>query len=105
MTSRSCVTMPPRRVASFWRRALPWAAAFAVVQVVAAADSPEVIPVAGQPLAANVNRLLQAMEFLGTPLSADAVRALRPAIADQDSALIQTVLDRQVLLVVQVSPE
>src|SRR5262245_21433067 len=94
-----------RRVASFWRRSLPWAVAFALVQVGSAAESPDVIPVAGQPLAANVTRLLQALEFLGTPLSADTVKALRPAIADQDSALIQTVLDPHVLFVVQINPE
>src|SRR5437879_9708183 len=42
------------------------------------AEPLEVIPVTGQPLAANVTRLLKALEFLGTPLPQTSVAALEP---------------------------
>src|SRR5437588_11353724 len=59
----------------------------------------------GQPLAANVKRLLQALEFLGTPLAAESAKTLQPAIANQDARKLQELLDPQVLFVVNVSPE
>jgi hypothetical protein len=63
------------------------------------------IPVEGQPLAANVKRLLQALDYLGTPLPDETQRALRTACDDQNSAAIQRLLDPHVLLAVHVNPE
>ncbi len=69
------------------------------------AEPLEVVPVAGQPLAANVTRLVQALDFLGTPLPQTSAAALEPVVAAQDAAGIQRVLDRNVLFVVQINPE
>src|SRR5262249_49321814 len=55
------------------------------------------VPVEGQPLAANVKRVLQALDYLGTPLPADTHKALKAACDDQDAAKIQRLLDLQVL--------
>src|SRR2546426_868513 len=69
------------------------------------AEPLEVIPVTGQPLAANVTRLLKALEFLGTPLPQTSVAALEPLLAASDAARIQSVLDPHVLFVVNINPE
>ncbi len=68
----------------------------------AVAQTPPVVHVEGQPLAANVSRLLQALEFLGTPLQ---VPELVPAIKDRDPRKIQELLDPHVLAVVTLNPE
>ncbi len=71
------------------------------------AAAQELTPVAveGQPLAANVRRLLQALDYLGAPLPAEASKALQAACDAQDAAAIQRLLDPHVLLAVHVNPE
>lgn len=66
---------------------------------------PPVVEVAGQPLAAQVGRLLQALELLGRPLAPELRKPLQQALAAEDSAKIQTLLDSQVLLVAAINPE
>jgi hypothetical protein len=56
------------------------------------------IPVEGQPLAANVQRLIQALDFLGAPLPNDTQTALKDAA--RDATKIQKTLDRHVLFLV-----
>jgi hypothetical protein len=64
---------------------------------------PAPVDVEGQPLEANVERLRQALEFLGAPLP-DAVQAsLRSA--GRDAGRIQAALDPRVLVVVSINPE
>jgi hypothetical protein len=63
------------------------------------------VPVEGQPLAANVNRVLQALDFLGSPLPADATRELQAAVKAKDATKIQQLLDKHVLTVVTLNPE
>src|SRR5262245_26745548 len=63
------------------------------------------VPVEGQPLAANVKRLLQTLDYLGAPLPADTHKALTAACADQDATKIQQLLDPHVLLTVHLNPE
>ncbi|MEW6303441.1 MAG: CehA/McbA family metallohydrolase [Verrucomicrobiota bacterium] len=63
------------------------------------------VEVEGQPLAANVERLQQALEFLGKPLPADTRRALASAAQRRDAAKLQELLDPHVLLVVSLNPE
>jgi hypothetical protein len=63
------------------------------------------VEVEGQPLAANANRLLQALEFLGAPLAADTTKALQAAIMAKDARKIQELLDPNVLVVVTLNPE
>ncbi|HEX7900092.1 MAG TPA: CehA/McbA family metallohydrolase [Planctomycetota bacterium] len=63
----------------------------------------EPVEVEGQPLAANVERVAQALDVLGAPLPAAAQAALKEA--GQDGARIQRALDPRVLLVVGINPE
>jgi hypothetical protein len=69
----------------------------------AAADDP--VPVEGQPLAENAKRLLQALDFLGTPLPKGTADQLKQAIQAQDAVKIQKVLDPQVLVLININPE
>ena len=69
------------------------------------AEPLEVIPVPGQPLAANATRLVQAFEFLGASLPQTTVAALEPATTAHDAARIQVLLDPHVLFVVLINPE
>src|ERR1043166_3175248 len=62
-----------------------------------------IVPVEGQPLAANLNRLMQALEFLGAPLPPELTSGI--ASAGQNAADIQRLLDPQVLFVVTINPE
>ncbi|MBE7494590.1 MAG: CehA/McbA family metallohydrolase [Verrucomicrobiaceae bacterium] len=71
----------------------------------AAAELPPVIEVEGQPLAVNAQRLMQALDFLGTPLASDARAKLQEAIAKRDAAAVQAALDPNVLCVVDINPE
>jgi hypothetical protein len=70
-----------------------------------AADPPPIVDVEGQPLAANAERLVKALDFLGAPLPADATKALAKAIADKDAKKVQEILDKHVLFVVDINPE
>ena len=61
--------------------------------------------VEGQPLGANVARLVQAMGFLGMPLAKSVVEKLNHAIRDRDAETIQLILDPHVLVAVSLNPE
>ncbi|MCC6421294.1 MAG: CehA/McbA family metallohydrolase [Gemmataceae bacterium] len=93
-------TLVPRR----FRRAVVPLALLALAAVVSA-QTPDPVDVEGQPLGANVNRVLQALEFLGTPLPADVAEPLRQAARARDAARLQKLLDPHVLVIVDMSPE
>src|SRR5882672_35199 len=61
------------------------------------------VDVEGQPLAANVERLRQALDFIGAPLPAETQTALKAA--GDDAKKIQQILDPQALLRVNINPE
>jgi hypothetical protein len=61
------------------------------------------VEVEGQPLAANVERLRQAFDYIGAPLSAETHEALKSA--GNDAAKIQGILDPLALLRVSINPE
>jgi hypothetical protein len=63
------------------------------------------VPVEGQPLAANVERVVDALQFLGSPLPAETVTALRAAAKTRDAIKIQETLDPHVLVAVTINPE
>src|SRR5262245_37509418 len=69
------------------------------------ADPPPRIEVAGQPLAANVRRVLDALELLGRPLDPDLTKRLNAAVTAEDARRLQDLLDPRVLCVVTVNPE
>src|SRR5262245_61697133 len=76
-----------------------------LVPSIAAQDVLPVIPVEGQPLDANVRRLMQALDLLGNPLANDARTSLDAAARDRDHSRLQTLLDPHVLFVVGINPE
>jgi hypothetical protein len=63
------------------------------------------VDVEGQPLAANVQRLLQALDYLGAPLPPSTQTALQAAAKSRDVQKLQQLLDRHVLLVVNLNPD
>jgi len=65
----------------------------------------EVVDVEGQPLSANVLRLLDALEFLGASLPQPTAEALRSAAKSRDFRKLQQLLDPLVLLAVKINPE
>src|SRR5437870_11024206 len=79
-------------------------AVFLLVQT-AGAQKLGTVDVEGQPLAANVQRLMEALQFVGSPLPAETVAALKVAAKARDARKIQELLDSQVLVVVTLNPE
>ena len=71
----------------------------------AAAQALTPVAVEGQPLAANVQRLLQALDFLGAALPSQTHARLASAGQARDSQAIQELLDPHVLFVVSLNPE
>ncbi len=61
--------------------------------------------VEGQPLAANVLRVIDALEYLGSPLPRDIAEQLRLAAAQRDATALQEILDSRVLFAVHLNPE
>ena len=59
----------------------------------------------GQPLGANVARLMEALEFLGRPLDENLKTLLDQAIRVRDADRIQQLLDPEVLVEVSLNPE
>jgi hypothetical protein len=70
-----------------------------------AADKLTPVEVEGQPLGANATRLLQALEFLGTPMSEKTATAIQDAAKARDAKKLQELLDEHVVLVVTLNPE
>jgi hypothetical protein len=65
----------------------------------------DVVAVEGQPLAANVLRVVQALESLGAPLPRDVSEQLAAAAKGREAGRLQQLLDPQVLFVVSINPE
>ncbi|MFO0902632.1 MAG: CehA/McbA family metallohydrolase [Pirellulales bacterium] len=68
-------------------------------------NPPPLVEVEGQPLAANVQRLLDAYAALGVPWSDAERAALAPALEARNADQLQRLLDARVLLVVVINPE
>lgn len=73
--------------------------------VTTAASSLAFVAVEGQPLAANVQRVVEALEFLGAPLPAQLRAELAKAGIARDARRLQELLDSRVLLAVHINPE
>lgn len=63
------------------------------------------IAVEGQPLGANLQRVVAALEYLGAPLPAVLASDLERAASQRDAARLQALIDPRVLLVVHINPE
>lgn len=98
--------MPVKATALKLTQSLLWlAAGLSVLSAHADAQSVPVVRVEGQPLAAAAARLLDALDYLGTPLPEDTSQAVRAAIRSEDGRQIQQSLDPQVLFAVSINPE
>ncbi|MCI0335983.1 MAG: CehA/McbA family metallohydrolase [Acidobacteria bacterium] len=77
--------------------------------VTVGSDTPKVEQVELQPLVAQVKRLVEAMDYLGAPLSVTDKQALEKAINDTDASrtrrAIQDVLDKYCLTDIHINPE
>ena len=72
--------------------------------VVSAADLALPIgEVEGQPLAANVKRVIDAMQFLGSPLPLDEIEKLNAAGKERDAKRLQQLLDPRVLFLAHIN--
>ena len=83
--------------------------AFLLTAEIREAAAQGMVGVALQPFAAQVRRIIAALEAIGEPLNPADKAALEQAFADADEARavrsIQQVLDRYVLLHVDINPE
>ncbi len=79
--------------------------ALLALAVLTVAEDLPVVEVEGQPLAANVERVMQAMTFLGAPHPLRSDVKLRDAVRRQDGAALQQLLDPAAVLVVHLNPE
>jgi hypothetical protein len=73
-------------------------------------SSPAAVPVPrsaveAQPLGANIERLLDALDYLGAPAPPEFRRELTAAARARDADRLQQLLDQRVLLVVHINPE
>jgi hypothetical protein len=73
--------------------------------VQASPAAPPRVQVDGQPLSANVKRLVDALAVMGHPWPADSIGELNRAIADEDANRVQDLVDPSVLCVVTINPE
>ena len=58
-----------------------------------------------QLLAANVTRLVEALDFMGAALPPDAKKSLAEAAAKRDGDRLQQLLDQRALFIVELNPE
>ncbi|MDC0937244.1 CehA/McbA family metallohydrolase [Pirellulales bacterium] len=74
-----------------------------------AGELPRVVGIDYQPVGVLAQRLLEAMEYLGEPLSAETVEVLRQASREENDAtalrMVQDALDPVCLLGVEINPE
>ena len=82
---------------------------FILVQVTHAQSLPEVYDVALQPLKAQIQRLVQAKDYLGEPFSPQVKKRLNQALGQADAAEavaeVQQILDAQCLIDIHINPE
>ncbi|HEX3151403.1 MAG TPA: CehA/McbA family metallohydrolase [Gemmataceae bacterium] len=76
-----------------------------LIGIRAADPLPIVNDVDGQPLGQNADRIVKALDFLGTPLPADLTASLNTAISARDAKKIQELLDARAMLQITVNPE
>jgi hypothetical protein len=78
---------------------------WSLAAVLSADDTLPVIAVEGQPLAANIRRVIRSLDQLGKSFPPGVTTDLLSAAKARDHARLQTLLDQQVLLVVAINPE
>jgi len=100
----------------YWRSTFQSVAALAtisalasVIQISPAAPLPLVKEVDWQPLAAHVGRLIEATDYIGSPLAAGEKKSLEDLLSENGSPTaiekVQNILDAHCLFGVQINPE
>lgn len=97
---------------SLWKR-FPILLIIVLVVLLSDAESflladPVTVPrasVPGQPLAANARRVLETLDYIGSPLPPGVVAGMRDAIREEQFTRIQELLDPHVLAIVSLNPE
>ncbi|MBI3853326.1 MAG: CehA/McbA family metallohydrolase [Verrucomicrobia bacterium] len=97
--------MTPIKHDGFWIRRVAWVLCLVWPILFLAAEVPKVAEVDDQPVAANAERLLQALEFLEYPLPEATRDGITAAARKRDANALQELLDPQVLFVVSINPE
>ncbi len=64
-----------------------------------------VVPTSAQPLAANATRVVEALDFLGTPWSAEVKSSIAKVAGKPDAEGLQRVLDEHALFIVELNAE
>ena len=90
-----------------------WIVTFVVLSCITQSATPASLPIVSdvewQPLAAQVRRLVEATDYLGSPFSGPDQEALRTALQGSGGAssiaAVQSVLDKYCLLAVSINPE
>ena len=91
--------------ADWWFRMVATWAILAASSRIGSADDLPILPTEGQPLGANVTRIVQALDLLGRPLDGELKTKLNEAAKARDAEMLQKLLDPQVLLLVALNPE
>ncbi len=94
---------------SFFVRKITYFGIFIFAQVAHTQSLPEVHDVDLQPLKAQIQRLVQAKDYLGEPFSSDIKKQLKQALGQADAtkavADVQRILDANCLVDVHINPE
>lgn len=85
-------------------RRLSWVGLWLTAGVCVAAEVPTPL-VEGQPLAANVRRVGEALAMVGQPWPAEVATQVETAAKERNGDRLQAILDPHVLLVVAINPE
>lgn len=86
---------------------LRWTGLLLTLHCAAASNAEPLPPVAveAQPLAANLERLKQALDYLGAPLTEETAAQIGQAARNEDATLLQASIDPLAAFVVQINPE
>jgi hypothetical protein len=95
------INLPARSGASLLSLVLT----FLILPPMSAAELPVVTSVEPQPFASQIKRLLEACDYIGSPLAADDRKSIEAALTAGDSSRAQQLLDRHCLLGVHINPE
>lgn len=94
------------RLSSGWvGAAVVLAFLLAPFRLVAAAPLPRVADVEWQPFAAQVNRLIETLDYLGSPFTALEKKGIEQAMEAKDADRLQMALDARCLFGVDINPE
>lgn len=100
-SSRSSLPLPK----ALWEVVHSMTRFLSLFVAIAAAALPRAHAVEAQPLGANLQRVIQAMEYLGSPLPKEVIADLKKANQARDAEKLQAIIDPHVLLQISINPE